>query len=75
MDLISENESVRSAIGAKKFNDISDPLVFRDPPHYSRMRVGDIAAITPKNIKFSVLVKLIEMTESDIIFQWQVRSI
>jgi diaminohydroxyphosphoribosylaminopyrimidine deaminase/5-amino-6-(5-phosphoribosylamino)uracil reductase len=71
VDLIGENHSIRSAIGIKKFNDISDPLIFREPSHFSRMKNGDIAIIEGS---FIILIKLIEMTETDIYFQWEVRN-
>ena len=43
VDLISGNDSVRLASGASEFEDITDPMVFRFPSHYARMREGTIA--------------------------------
>jgi len=71
VDLIGENHSIRCAIGAKKFDDISDPLIFREPSHFARMKVGDISVIEGS---FIILIKLLEMTATDIYFQWEVRN-
>lgn len=38
------------------------------------MKVGDIAIISPTDSTFVILIKLLEMTETDITFQWQVRN-
>ncbi|WP_312588185.1 cytidine deaminase [Comamonas terrigena] len=70
-----DNYAVREACGARDFNDISDPLVFRETAHAARMKVGDIAVIYPKNSTFAVLIKLKELTEYDLTFKWQVREI
>lgn len=74
VDLHAENDSVREAIGARNFDDIADPLIYREPSHVARMRVGDIATVHPRNAKFVLLIKLVEMTNWDIVFQWQARS-
>ncbi|EGH04646.1 CMP/dCMP deaminase, zinc-binding protein [Pseudomonas amygdali pv. aesculi str. 0893_23] len=74
VDLISQNDSVTCAIGAEKFEDISDPLVFREPAHYARMKPGDIAVLYHPNVRFITLIKLLEVTEFDITFQWQTRN-
>jgi diaminohydroxyphosphoribosylaminopyrimidine deaminase/5-amino-6-(5-phosphoribosylamino)uracil reductase len=69
-----DKDSVRCAIGAKNFKDITKPLVFREPSHYARMKVGDIAIIAPTNSTFLILIKLLGITETDITFQWEVRN-
>ena len=74
VDLICDNQSIRRAAGAIKFSDISDPLVFREPSHFARMKKGDIAVISPVNGPFIILIKLKDITETDIVFQWQVRE-
>ncbi|SDB35972.1 CMP deaminase [Pseudomonas sp. NFACC13-1] len=74
VDLIADNESIACAIGAEKFEDISDPLVFRESAHYARMRSGDIAVLYPPKASFITLIRLVEITEFDITFQWQVRN-
>lgn len=75
VDLIASNESIACAIGAKEFEDISDPLIFRETAHYARMKSGDIAVLYPPEASFITLIKLIEITEFDITFQWQVRDL
>ena len=55
--------------------DITDPAVFRFPSHFARMSKGMIAVVQPVNSNFCVLVKLLDLFENDILFQWEVRSI
>jgi diaminohydroxyphosphoribosylaminopyrimidine deaminase/5-amino-6-(5-phosphoribosylamino)uracil reductase len=74
VDLSSVNGAVRIASGASAFSDITDPTVFRFPSHFARMSKGMIAVIQPANAGFCVLVKLIELFENDILFQWEVRN-
>lgn len=69
------NDAVREALGARDFDDISDPLVFRETGHVARMKVGQIAVIYPKNSTFAVLIKLKDLTEYDLTFKWQVREV
>jgi diaminohydroxyphosphoribosylaminopyrimidine deaminase/5-amino-6-(5-phosphoribosylamino)uracil reductase len=69
------DDSVREALGARDFDDISDPLAFRETSHVSRMKVGQITVIYPKNSKFLILIKLKDLTENDITFKWQVREV
>lgn len=69
------DDAVREALGARDFDDISDPQVFRETSHAARMAVGQIAIIYPKNSKFVVLIKLKELTEHDLTFKWQVREV
>lgn len=75
VDLLSGNGAVRLASGARHFGDITDPSVFRFPSHFARMQKGDIAIVQPSGVTFCVLIKLVEVFESDIIFQWEVRNI
>ncbi len=74
VDLISANGAVRVASGAKNFADITDPMVFRFPSHFARMRKGMIAVVKPNGATFCVLVKLVEVYQNDISFQWEVRN-
>lgn len=75
VDLIGPNASLRHAKGANKFADVSDPFVFRDPSHFARMQVGNIAVYLPPNGTFLTLIKLKKLTPKDIEFQWQVRDL
>lgn len=75
VDLLASNGSIRSASGARHFGDITDPAVFRFPSHYARMRKGDIAIVQPAGETFCVLIKLLEIFENDVIFQWEVRNV
>lgn len=74
VDLISNNGAVRIALGAAKFEDITDPLVFRFPSHYARLKKGMIAIVKPSGATFCVLIQLLEIYENDILFQWEVRN-
>lgn len=74
VDLLSDNGAVRIAAGASRFSDITDPEVFRFPMHYARMRKGMIAIVLPLGSTFCVLIKLKEIFENDILFQWEVRN-
>ena len=74
VDLSSDNGAVRVASGARNFGDISDPMVFRFPSHFARMRKGMIAIVKPSNTTFYVLIQLIEIFENDIIFSLYVRN-
>jgi diaminohydroxyphosphoribosylaminopyrimidine deaminase/5-amino-6-(5-phosphoribosylamino)uracil reductase len=74
VDLYSDNGAVRVASGATKFDDITDPMVFRFPSHVARMEKGMIAIVKPSGATFYVLIKLIELYEKDILFQWEVRN-
>ncbi|WP_197700408.1 hypothetical protein [Variovorax sp. HW608] len=69
------NDAVREALGARDFNDISDPLIFRETAHAARMQVGQIAVVYPKNSTFAILIQLKELTECDLTFKWQVREV
>lgn len=74
VDLSSSNGAVKVAAGAKNFGDITDPGVFRFPSHYARMHKDMIAIVQPSGSSFYVLIKLIEIYQSDILFQWEVRN-
>ncbi|MBS3796525.1 hypothetical protein [Pseudoalteromonas sp. BDTF-M6] len=74
VDLSSSNGSVRVAAGARDFGDISDPMVFRFPSHFARMKKGMIAIVKPANTTFFVLIQLLDIFENDIIFKWAVRN-
>ena len=74
VDLSSNNGAVRVASGARSFGDITDPMVFRFPSHFARMKKGTIAIVKPSNSTFCVLIQLIEIFENDIIFRWEVRN-
>jgi diaminohydroxyphosphoribosylaminopyrimidine deaminase/5-amino-6-(5-phosphoribosylamino)uracil reductase len=74
VDLSSLNGAVKVASGAGSFSDITDPTVFRFPSHFARMRKGMIAVVHPAKAGFCVLIKLVDMFENDIIFQWEVRN-
>jgi diaminohydroxyphosphoribosylaminopyrimidine deaminase/5-amino-6-(5-phosphoribosylamino)uracil reductase len=74
VDLISGKGSVRLASGAREFEDITDPMVFRFPSHFARMSEGMIAIVKPLNSTISLLVKLNKIYEKNILFQWQFRN-
>lgn len=74
VDLVGSSGSVRVAAGARHFSDITDPLVFRFPNHVARLKKGMIAVVKPSDATFCVLIKLVELFENDIIFQWEVRN-
>jgi len=74
VDLSSDNGAVRVAAGARNFGDITDPSIFRFPSHFARMEKGMIAVVQPAGSTFFVLIKLIDVFENDIIFQWEVRN-
>lgn len=75
VDLSSTNGAVRVASGTTEFSQITDPMIFRFPSHYARMTKGMIAIVRPSNATFCLLVKLIELYEKDILFQWEMRNI
>lgn len=73
--LSSTKESVRVASGATEFAHISDPLVFRFPSHFARMKKGMIAVVYPTSATFCLLVKLLDLYENAILFQWEFRNL
>ena len=74
VDLSSSNGAVRIAAGASRFSDITDPTVFRFPSHFARLKKGMVAVVQPEGSTFCVLIKLIDLFENDILFQWEVRN-
>lgn len=74
VDLHSENGAVRVASGVRRFSDITDPSVFRFPSHVARMQKDMIAVVKPSTATFYALIKLIDIFEKDILFQWEVRN-
>lgn len=74
VDLISDNGAVRVAAGASRFSDITEPDVFRFPSHFARMKKGVIAVVRPPRSTFCALIKLVDLFENDILFQWEVRN-
>lgn len=74
VDLISDNGAVRIASGATNFSDITDPMVFRSPSHFARMKEGMIAVVRPLDSTFCVLIKVLNIYKNDIVFQWEVRN-
>lgn len=74
VDLSSLNGAVKVAAGARNFSDITDPTVFRFPSHFARMTKGVIAVVQPASAGFCVLVRLLDLYENDILFQWEVRN-
>jgi diaminohydroxyphosphoribosylaminopyrimidine deaminase/5-amino-6-(5-phosphoribosylamino)uracil reductase len=74
VDLLSKNGAVRVASGATQFADITDPMIFRFPSHFARMKKGMIAIVQPTGATFCVLIKLLELYDNDILFQWELRN-
>lgn len=74
VDLSSQNGAVKVAAGARTFADVTDPTVFRFPSHFARMKKGMISVVQPPGATFCVLVRLIELYQNDILFQWEVRN-
>jgi diaminohydroxyphosphoribosylaminopyrimidine deaminase/5-amino-6-(5-phosphoribosylamino)uracil reductase len=76
VDLLGDgdNKAIRIASGAVNFSNITDPMVFKLPSHYARMKKGMIAIVKPNNASFCILVKLLELYQNDILFQWEVRN-
>jgi diaminohydroxyphosphoribosylaminopyrimidine deaminase / 5-amino-6-(5-phosphoribosylamino)uracil reductase len=74
VDLSSRNGAVKVAAGARTFSDVTDPTVFRFPSHFARMKKGMISVVQPAGATFYVLVRLLEIYENDILFQWEVRN-
>ena len=74
VDLSSDNGAIRVATGARNFGDITDPMVFRFPSHFARMKKDMIAIVKPSYASFYVLIQLIQVFENDIIFKWEVHN-
>ena len=74
IDLVASNDSVRLAPGIKEFKDILDPLLYQDASHFARLPEGEIAIIAELGSTMVLLVKILEITSTDITIQWQVRN-
>lgn len=74
VDLSSSNGAVRIASGARNFGDVSDPMVFRFPSHFARLKKDGIAIVKPAGSTFFVLIQVIEIFQNDIVFRWEVRN-
>ncbi|MER1887052.1 cytidine deaminase [Proteus mirabilis] len=75
IDLVAANDSVRLAPGVMNFSDISDPMLYQDPSHFARLPAGEIAIIAEPQSTMVLLVKVLEITPTDISIQWEVRNI
>lgn len=68
------NKSITAALNMKKFDEIADWKVFREPRHFCRMKKGTIAVLHSQDSTWAVLIRLVELKEDSIEFQWQVRD-
>ncbi|KGT88784.1 deaminase [Enterobacter cancerogenus] len=75
IDLTAATDSVLLAPGIKNFSDISDPMLYQDPSHFARLSAGEIAIIAEPQSTMVLLVKVLEITPTDISIQWEVRNI
>lgn len=75
IDLVSDNDSVRLPPNVTRFVDIPDPLFYQDPSHYARLGVGEVAIIAKANATMALLVKILDISSTDIFIQWEVRDI
>jgi len=74
VDLVAGNDSVRLTPGIKDFKNIPDPLLYQDPSHFARLAEDEIAIIAEQGSTMVLLVKILEITPTDISIQWQVRN-
>lgn len=74
VDLIAARDSVRLAPGVREFHDIVDPLLYQDPSHFARLVVGEIAIVAAPKSTMVLLVKILEITPTDITVRWEVRN-
>jgi pyrimidine deaminase RibD-like protein len=74
IDLVSGNDSVRIASGAKNFGAIQDPMLYHDPSHFARLSAGEIAIISEPKSTMVLIVQVLAITSSDITIQWEVRN-
>lgn len=74
IDIVAANDSVRLAPGIHEFHDILDPLLYHDPSHFARLSAGQIAIVAEPVSTMVLLVKVQEITPTDITIQWQVRN-
>ncbi|SEP90780.1 diaminohydroxyphosphoribosylaminopyrimidine deaminase [Pseudomonas sp. NFPP19] len=75
IDLIAENDSVLLAPGIDSFSDILDPMLYQDPSHFARLAAEEIAIIAEQESTMALLVKILEISPTDIYIQWEVRNI
>jgi diaminohydroxyphosphoribosylaminopyrimidine deaminase/5-amino-6-(5-phosphoribosylamino)uracil reductase len=75
IDLVAANDSVRLAPGINDFNKIPDPMLYQDPSHFARLPEGEIAIIAEPQSTMVLIVKVLEITPTDIYIQWEVRNI
>lgn len=75
IDLVAANDSVRLAPGIDDFSKIPDPMLYQDPSHFARLPEGEIAIIAEPQSTMVLLVKVLEITPTDIYIQWEVRNI
>lgn len=74
IDLVAGNDSVRLVPGINTFSDILDPMLYQDASHFARLPAGEIAIIHERQSTMVLLVKILEITPTDISIQWQVRN-
>jgi len=74
IDLTAGNDAVRLAPGIKDFREIIDPMLYRDPSHYARLSAGEIAIVSEPGETMVLLVRIQEITPTDITIDWQVRT-
>jgi len=75
IDLTAATDSILLAPGIMDFSDIYDPMLYQDPSHYARLSEGEIAIIAEPQSTMVLLVKVMEITPTDISIQWEVRNI
>ncbi|WP_448093668.1 CMP deaminase [Pseudomonas lini] len=75
IDLVAANDSVRLAPGIIDFSNIPDPMLYQDPSHFARLSEGEIAIVAEPQSTMVLLVKVLEITPTDISIQWEVRNI
>jgi len=75
IDLTAATDSVLLAPGIKNFSDISDPMLYQYPSHFARLPAEEIAIIAEPQSTMILLVKVLEITPTDISIQWEVRNI
>jgi pyrimidine deaminase RibD-like protein len=74
IDLVAGRDSVRLAPGITDFRDIPDPMLYHDPSHFARLPIGQVAIVAEPGSTMILLVKIHEITSTDITIQWQVRN-
>lgn len=73
--LVAYSDSVRLAPGVHTFHDILDPMLYQDPSHFARLPAGEIAIVAKPQSTMALLVKILDITSSDIFIKWEVRNI